>query len=234
MTNLFYWNNILHDVLYQYGFDEPAGNFQSNNYGNGGAQGDPVWADAQDRSNTNNARLATPPDGQDPRMEIFLFAIEATLEALLPPLIVGGYAAIGADFGDLTSAVTVALVQAIDPADAAGPATTDACSPLTNAAAINGNIALVDRGECLFVEKAATAQATGAVGIVVVNNDGDALVHMSGDDPGVVIAAVFIRQGDGDALKAELDNAVTVSIETGVVRDSAFDNSIITHEYGHE
>ena len=35
VTNLFYWNNIIHDVQYQYGFDEAAGNFQVNNYGNG-------------------------------------------------------------------------------------------------------------------------------------------------------------------------------------------------------
>ena len=37
-----YANNIIHDVLYQYGFDEAAGNFQENNYGNGGLGGDPV------------------------------------------------------------------------------------------------------------------------------------------------------------------------------------------------
>ena len=33
VANLFYWNNIIHDVQYQYGFDEAAGNFQTNNYG---------------------------------------------------------------------------------------------------------------------------------------------------------------------------------------------------------
>ena len=38
VTNLFYWNNIIHDVQYQYGFDEAAGNFQVNNYGRGGAR----------------------------------------------------------------------------------------------------------------------------------------------------------------------------------------------------
>ena len=27
ITNLFYWNNVMHDVLYKYGFDEPSGNF---------------------------------------------------------------------------------------------------------------------------------------------------------------------------------------------------------------
>ena len=33
VVNLFYWNNVIHDIAYQYGFDEVAGNFQENNYG---------------------------------------------------------------------------------------------------------------------------------------------------------------------------------------------------------
>ena len=72
-TNLFYWNNIMHDVWYQYGFTEAAGNFQENNYGKGGAGSDSVNADSQDGSGTNNANFATPPDGQNPRMQMFLF-----------------------------------------------------------------------------------------------------------------------------------------------------------------
>ncbi|KPV51136.1 hypothetical protein SE17_22940, partial [Kouleothrix aurantiaca] len=38
-TNLFYWANTIHDVMYHYGFDEAAGNFQQNTYGRGGAGG---------------------------------------------------------------------------------------------------------------------------------------------------------------------------------------------------
>ena len=63
MTNLFYWNNIIHDVQYQYGFDEAAGNFQVNNYGRGGLGNDSVRAEAQDGAGTNNANFGTPPDG---------------------------------------------------------------------------------------------------------------------------------------------------------------------------
>lgn len=72
-TNLFYWNNIMHDVWYQYGFTEAAGNFQENNYGRGGVGSDSVNADTQDGSGTNNANFATPPDGSNPRMQMFLF-----------------------------------------------------------------------------------------------------------------------------------------------------------------
>ncbi len=73
VTNLFYWNNIQHDVLYQYGFDEPAGNFQENNYGFGGLGSDYVQAEAQDGSGTNNANFATPVDGQNPRMQMYIW-----------------------------------------------------------------------------------------------------------------------------------------------------------------
>lgn len=70
-TNLFYWNNLMHDVWYQYGFDEVSGNFQENNYGRGGAGNDWVNADAQDGSGTDNANFGTPPDGSNPRMQMY-------------------------------------------------------------------------------------------------------------------------------------------------------------------
>ncbi len=72
VTNLFYWTNIIHDVAYQYGFDEASGNFQENNYGRGGLGNDPVNAEAQDGSGTCNANFATGPDGSRPRMQMYV------------------------------------------------------------------------------------------------------------------------------------------------------------------
>ncbi len=72
ITNLFYWNNIIHDVLYVYGFDEAAGNFQENNYGNGGAGSDSVNSEAQDGSGTCNANFGTPADGGNPTMQMYV------------------------------------------------------------------------------------------------------------------------------------------------------------------
>lgn len=72
VTNLFYWNNFIHDFAYAYGFDELSGNFQENNYGNGGAGSDYVQAEAQDGSGTNNANFATPNDGSNPRMQMYI------------------------------------------------------------------------------------------------------------------------------------------------------------------
>ncbi len=74
ITNLFYWNNLLHDLAYVYGFTESARNFQNNNQGLGGAGGDYVLAEAQDGAGTNNANFSTPPDGGRGRMQMFLWS----------------------------------------------------------------------------------------------------------------------------------------------------------------
>ncbi len=73
VTNLFYWNNIVHDVFYRYGFDEVSGNFQTNQYGHSGAGNDSVQAEAQDGSGVNNANFGTPADGSRPRMQMYLW-----------------------------------------------------------------------------------------------------------------------------------------------------------------
>jgi Zn-dependent metalloprotease len=77
VTNLFYFNNVMHDFSYNLGFTESARNFQTNNYGRGGTGNDSVRAEAQDGSGTNNANFATPPDGSRPRMQQYLFTSPA-------------------------------------------------------------------------------------------------------------------------------------------------------------
>lgn len=75
IVNLFYTNNLMHDMSYAYGFDEVAGNFQNDNQGRGGAGVDYVIADAQDAGGTNNANFATPADGTRPRMQMYLWTL---------------------------------------------------------------------------------------------------------------------------------------------------------------
>src|SRR4029434_7699387 len=53
VVQLFYWCNWMHDQLYDLGFDEASGNYQKDNFGRGGADGDAVLADAQDGSGVN-------------------------------------------------------------------------------------------------------------------------------------------------------------------------------------
>lgn len=73
VTQLFYYNNWIHDRMYELGFTESAGNFQTNNFGRGGNGNDAVQADAQDGSGTNNANFSTPSDGSPGRMQMFIW-----------------------------------------------------------------------------------------------------------------------------------------------------------------
>ncbi|MCC6538560.1 MAG: M36 family metallopeptidase [Bryobacterales bacterium] len=43
-VNLFYWMNRSHDLFYEAGFDEAAGNYQQDNFGRGGVASDPILA----------------------------------------------------------------------------------------------------------------------------------------------------------------------------------------------
>ncbi|KAJ2008327.1 hypothetical protein H4R26_000269 [Coemansia thaxteri] len=73
VAQLFYTINVMHDLSFIYGFDEAAGNFQDVNYSDQGVGGDYVVAFAQDGGGTNNANFATPPDGQNPRMRMYVW-----------------------------------------------------------------------------------------------------------------------------------------------------------------
>ncbi|KAJ2715473.1 hypothetical protein H4R19_001188 [Coemansia spiralis] len=75
VTQLFYTNNFMHDLFFNYGFDEAAGNFQDENFSGKGRGGDAVIANAQDGSGYNNANFATPPDGRHPKMRMYVWDI---------------------------------------------------------------------------------------------------------------------------------------------------------------
>lgn len=53
VTQLFYTANTYHDLLYELGFNEAAGNFENNNAGKGGNGADYVILSAQDGAGTN-------------------------------------------------------------------------------------------------------------------------------------------------------------------------------------
>jgi hypothetical protein len=89
------------------------------------------------------------------------------LRITAPGSIAGHYEVGTASFGPALTAsgVTGQIVQAVDAADPAGPSTTDGCSAITSDVA--GKIAIVDRGTCSFVIKAANVQAAGAIAMIV-------------------------------------------------------------------
>ena len=237
ITNLFYMNNIMHDVFYHYGFDEAGGNFQENNYGNGGAFSDNVNADAQDGSGVNNANFGTPPDGQNPRMQMYIWTAGGTaqnVEIFTPAGIAGTYNGQEATFGPgLPPTPIVGDFVLVD--DGNGDVT-DACDPIQNGAALNGNIAVIRRGGCSFVDKVVAAEAEGAIAVIIVNNTGG-LTAPGGTDPGIGIPTVMITALDGENIIDELELGNTVNGQLGDFgpwdRDSDLDNGVIAHEYGH-
>ncbi|MDQ3803803.1 MAG: peptidase [Acidobacteriota bacterium] len=141
------------------------------------------------------------------------------VRVLSPASIAGTYqfgtAAFGTPIPNLAAPVTAGVVAALDAANAAGPATTDGCTPLTNAAAVSGKIALVERGTCGFVVKAKVAQDAGAVGVIIYNNAANAAAGpagMAGVDPTVTIPSVSLSRADGLAIIGQLPGGVTASI----------------------
>ena len=87
------------------------------------------------------------------------------------------------------------------------------CDALTNAAALKGKIALIDRGICFFTDKIRKAQAAGAIGVIMVNNvDGDPVpMGGSGNTEDIKIPGVMISKADGARLAAVLDTEVNVT-----------------------
>lgn len=234
VTNLFYWNNIVHDVTYGYGFDEASGNFQVNNYGNGGLGNDDVRAEAQDGSGLNNANFGTPIDGFRPRMQMFVWRnSRPNLVTVNNGSAAGTYVASGANFGPTFAAAgpingDVTLVD-----DGAGASPTDGCEPFLGFPA--GNIALVDRGACSFVLKVFNAQNAGATAVIVVNSVPGNPVTLGGAFGGITIPSGMISLSDGNLLKAGLPFDATLAADPNLVtnRDSDLDAGVIAHEYGH-
>jgi len=137
-----------------------------------------------------------------------------TLTVTEPSSIARNYDIGTAGFGPAPNraSMTGPIVAALDAANEAGPTTTDGCTAYSNADAVRGKIALVDRGVCTFVEKALNAQAAGAIGVVLADNRKDTCLapSMGGSDPDVTIPIVSITQDDGKALRDQLPNG-TVS-----------------------
>ena len=237
VTNLFYWNNLMHDVFYQYGFNEVSGNFQTDNIGRGGNGNDYVQAEAQDGLSTNNANFSTPTDGSRPRMQMFLWDAAPTSTNVVvnaPGTIAGTYAAVESNFSTANqlSVIGPVTAQVVYYNDAAG-GTHEACTGAPTSS-ITGKIALINRGTCNFTVKALAAQAAGAVGIIMVNNVAGAPIIMGGGpDNTITIPAVMVTDVTGALIAAQLATGVNATLNGGVKLDGDIDNGIVAHEYGH-
>ena len=226
IVNLFYLNNWLHDWFYDSGFDEAAGNAQTDNFGRGGIGNDSIIAEGQDFAGLNNANMLTPADGSRPRMRMYVFnAKRPATTALVSPAT--SYPSVGASFGPQTFNVTGPVVLG-------NPET--GCSPMANLA---GAIAVVSGSSCAFQTRVANAEAAGASGVIVIDTDNALPGFMSspiGGGTPVSIPATIVSSNNGSALKTLLlSQTVTATIAGAFLpdRDGTLDNMIVAHEWGH-
>ena len=245
VTNLFYWNNVMHDVSYGFGFDEAAGNFQVKNYTGAVGGGDDVRAEGQDGSGTNNANFGTPAQNAAnprPRMQMFIWTHpRPNVVHVGSGPAAGDYEASGAAFGPrftATGPITAGVALVDDgvegvPVPPAPPGTVnDGCEPFGGVA---GKIALLDRGFCTFVIKVKNAQNAGAVAVIVANNVAGNPTTLGGTDPTITIPSVMVSLDTGALLKVNLPLDATVQADPArsINRDSDIDAGVIAHEYGH-
>ncbi|MGH2664511.1 T9SS-dependent M36 family metallopeptidase [Flavobacterium sp.] len=237
-TNLFYMCNVMHDILYQYGFNETNGNFQQNNYAKGGDADDSLIADSQDGSGSNNANFTTPADGMQPRMQMFLWNRQPPKKLITinsPAELIGQYQANDNNFipghADLplspNSIISDLVLYDIN----------DGCTAALNASQLNGKIAVIKRGQCNFVVKVKNAQLAGAIAVIIINN-ADGQFIMSGDDAEITIPAISITKELGDTLIEKMalgtvNAALNMPFSGFVNSDSDLANGVIAHEYAH-
>ncbi len=238
ITNLFYINNKVHDIFYQFGFTESARNFQQNNFGKGGNGNDYVLAESQDGGALNNANFTTPSDGNKPVMQMYIWSTvnryvfyNAPVTAI-PRVPQANPAQFGSQLNGVGVTGDVVLASIIN-----------GCSALP-AGSLAGKIGLIERGGasgCTFASKVKNAQNAGAIAAIIYNNPAATNFpsSMGGADATITIPSVLITNDEGEFIKTQLNNSVTVNITlksdsaTAITPDGSFDNGIITHEYGH-
>jgi hypothetical protein len=149
------------------------------------------------------------------------------LTVTAPASVAGTYLVGTATFGPALSSpgVTAEVMPVVDQANNTGLA----CTTLSalNAAAVNGKIAVVDRGTCAFNVKAQVVQAAGAVGMIVADDAaGSPPAALGGADNTITIPSIRISQADGITLKAALATRsrahsgmfATIGVNLGILR----------------
>ncbi len=253
ITNLFYWNNMLHDVMMSKGFDEASGNFQYKNITGQGLGNDFVRAESQDGSGRNNANFSATPDGQSGRMQMYLFdnANANALTVTGAASGAGSYRFATVSFGPRLTKKPVAgkLVLVNDGVSDDG-GDHGCATPYVNAAAVSGNVAFIQRGGCpqlttlnprannQFAPKVKRAQANGAAAVIVFDSLGTSTTLTSfggADTVGIRIPAIFISGADGFKLRAAILAGATLNVNAaiGADFDGSFENGVVSHEFGH-
>jgi subtilisin family serine protease len=136
-----------------------------------------------------------------------VFHFPTALEVSAPDSLVGEYAG-EEGIGGVTLASVGGVTSTVVPGTPA-----DGCEALTNADAINGNIALIMRGTCYFINKYHNAAAAGAKAIVIYNdgaNPGRMDPFPIFVDETATIPGIMIGFEDGDRINTAVADGETV------------------------
>ena len=237
ITNMFRWCNIVHDLMYLYGFDDPSGNFQVNNYGRGGVGGDDVRCEGMDGSGQSNANFSTPAnDGGRPRMQTMIefgVGLPSAVTVSSGPA-AGTYLAHYARFSPpATTAGVPGTLVVVD--DGAG-APNDGCETY---ALPPGSIAVVDTtSTCSNHTQALNAQNAGAVAVVVVHTSDNPGLMSGPMSPTINVPTIRIGLADGNTIKAAIagspaPGSVHRNTARPPLRVGDLDTATIIHEYSH-
>lgn len=237
ITNLFYMNNMMHDISYKFGFNEAARNFQTNNFGKGGTGNDAVLAEARDGStlstmNMNNANFSTPSDGGAGRMQMYLWTQKYINRLFFNTELTDTYPNTQkASFGPTLTTTGVT-------GDLATTTPTDGCTAISED--LTGKIGLIlNSSTCTFATKVKNAQLKGAKGVVIYNPASiTTFSQMTGTDSTITIPSILVETATGTAILGKMA-AATVNVtlkddkQQYIYIDGDLDNGIIAHEYGH-
>ncbi|MGZ5484040.1 MAG: PA domain-containing protein [Pyrinomonadaceae bacterium] len=128
-----------------------------------------------------------------------------------PRLRINSPAAIAGNYQVGTASFGPALSPAGTTGDVVHTTPNDGCTAISNS--IAGKIALIDRGNCTFVQKTQNAQNAGATAVIIVDNVSNPTPPgMSGTDPTITISTVSITQANGNTIKAQLPTGVNATL----------------------
>jgi len=110
-----------------------------------------------------------------------------------------------------------AVAQVVDDSDAPSLG----CSA-TYLAPVTGKIALIGRGDCAFTTKVLNAQANGALGVIIIDNQDAAVPVTAGGSAAspITIPTIAVSTISGAQLRAQLPGAVTVALSAANAGDT--------------
>ncbi len=211
ITNAFYWTNTVHDLLYNYGFAEQESNFQYSNFGKGGTGGDPVKVEVYDEINDarNNANFGTPPEGISPLMQVY-----AWQQPSFDTMVVNSPTSIAGKYPYVPGAIGPKIKSALR-ADIAFPKDGSAypsCGCASYNSSVRNKIVFIDRGICSYIAKITRAQDSGAIAIVICNQDNNPPVVIGGYISSSSIPIVMMSKANCDVLRLVTSSTINATL----------------------